>query len=266
VKIQSILPHPSITNYVNDILAIEDCNLNGDTGLPLLANGYPSLTFQSTDSGLLLCDNKKIGNLVLYGQTIKPIKINTTGRLTFIAYLLHPHVLKSFFGFSAKELTDTNIDLMSMPPASELNLKEQLLNATLLDKRLQIMNTYILKLSQRRYSDINKEIAFATQQIQKKKGLLSLKDVQSELRITERSFQRLFESYVGLSPRMFSRISQFHSAFQQLNQKQFSNISDIAYDNGYTDHSHLTRIFREFTWSTPSEYLKNRSDFLLLNQ
>lgn len=62
MRTQSILPHPSISNYVSNILLIENCNLHSDVGLPLIANGYPSIVFQTTDSGVILCKNEKMRN------------------------------------------------------------------------------------------------------------------------------------------------------------------------------------------------------------
>jgi AraC-like DNA-binding protein len=89
-----------------------------------------------------------------------------------------------------------------------------------------------------------------------------LRSLQEELRTTERSFQRLFEAQIGVSPKVFSRICQFQPAFRQLSQGQFSKLSDIAYDNGYADQSHLIRAFREFTGLTPGEYLERTTAFL----
>ncbi|HWK03523.1 MAG TPA: helix-turn-helix domain-containing protein [Puia sp.] len=261
----SILPHPAISDYVNNILVIENCYLQGGVGLPLIANGYPCILFLVTDAGVISCRNKKTGNLLFIGQNIKPAAIATTGRLTLIAYFLHPHICAAFFGCSARELTDTHIDLELSRPAKEMNLGERLVNENGLDKRLTLLNSFVYKLSGRAYSDVNKGIAFATRAIRQSAGDLPLRTIQSELGVTERTFQRLFEWHVGVSPRMFGRICRFHSAFQQLNQRQFDNLSDIAYENGYTDQSHFIRSFREFTHYTPKEYLKNYYDFLMLN-
>ena len=80
--------------------------------------------------------------------------------------------------------------------------------------------------------------------------------MQDELYITERTFQRMFEDKVGVSPNQYRRIAQFNSAFQQLNQRQFKHFSDIAFNNDYADQSHFIRAFKEFTNLTPKEYLK----------
>jgi AraC-like DNA-binding protein len=265
MKLHSIIPNPSISNYVSKIFAIEDCKVHFDIGFPLIANGYPGFVFQETNSELTSSGNQKVDSLFLFGQTIRPVELFTAGNLTLIAYFFYPHTLQTFFGFSASELTDINIDLNYLQPARDMNLREQLINATSLSMRLQLMNNYVLKLAEPNYSNIQNNIFFATHAIRKNNGLIALKTLHKELGVSERTLRRLFDFHVGVSPRMFTRICQFDSAFQQLNNSQFSRLSDVAYENGYADQSHLTRSFKEFTNLTPSEYLKKSSDFLMLN-
>jgi AraC-like DNA-binding protein len=265
MRINSIQPPPSISAYVNSIFVMEDCQLQDDVGLPLIANGYPGIVFQTSDSTVINSENKKSESLTLYGQTVKPIKLYTPGRLTLIAYFLYPSVLKSLSRFSAVELTDISIDLNQLKAAREINLKEQLINTVSLSARLQLLNAYVLKLSEASHTGTDRALHFATQTIRKSNGVVSLQKVRDELQLSERTFRRLFDFHVGVSPKMFSRICQFNAAFQQLSQNDFSRLGDIAYDNGYADQSHLIRAFKEFTTCSPGAYLKNMSAFQRLN-
>jgi AraC-like DNA-binding protein len=259
---QSILPPASIANYVSSITVIEHTDPYGSFTMPLIANGYPCIAFQVAGSTLSLDGVEKIGNLVLYGQFVKPEGLHASGPFTIIAYFLYPPVLKQFFGYNAREFTNTHLDLSLQQPSRGMNLNEQLLNATSLDSRLQLMNHYIEKLAALNDTNLNKAIFFATQAIRKSQGLLSLKELQQELYITERTFQRLFESHVGISPKLFSRICQFHAAFQQLNVNRPGRLIDIAYTTGYADESHFIRSFKEFTNCSPKEYLKKSEAFI----
>lgn len=142
-----------------------------------------------------------------------------------------------------------------------MNIKQQLIDESSLTRRLQVMDRYVLKLSERIRTDVDTTISFATTAIQKSNGLTSLKNLENELRISERTFQRLFKSNVGVPPKVFSRICQFQSAFQQLSNQENPNLCDIAYDNGFADQSHLNRSFKEFTNGTPRDYLKFSAEF-----
>ena len=76
------------------------------------------------------------------------------------------------------------------------------------------------------------------------------------MHVTERTFQRMFEKNIGISLNLYRRVCQFNSAFQQLNNRHFSRLSDLAFLNGYADQSHFVRSFKEFTHLLPTEYLQ----------
>ena len=257
MKLNTFQPPASIANYVSSIVVLEDDTLDGDCIIPLIAKGMPSIAFQVTGSSM----KNKNNNLVLYGQNIGPFEFYASEHLTIIAYFLHPHILSNFFGLSANEATGLSIDLSLFGTAREISLAEQLLNATSLSERLQLMNSYILQLSGNIRTDISQSIQYAVNTIQQKNGLVSLRGIQEELRVTERTLQRLFDFHIGVSPKTFSKICQFNSAFQQLGSGQFSKLGDIAYQNGYADQSHLIRVFKEFTNYSPKDYLKESAPF-----
>ena len=249
---KSFLPPSTITAYVSSILVIENPWETNGFVIPLYANGSPTIVFQSAMGS---SQSHDAGNLMLCGQTISHDELLFNESFTLIAYFLRPHALKSLFGINACELTDGNIDLNYLKSAREINLQEQLLNEQQLDVRLKMMNDYIFELSVSNIFDYAK-IAFATNALKANYHPNALVDLQKELNTTERSLQRLFESNVGISPRMFKRVWQFHAAFQQLNRYQFSKLTDIAYEHGFADQSHFIRVFEEFTALTPGEYLQ----------
>jgi len=253
MKFRTIHPQSSISRYVTSILVIENYHQQDDFILPLFANGSPTLVFNTANA---TSKSKNISKLTLYGQTITAGELSIKGDFTLIAYFLFPDALISLFNIRAGELTDGSVELNFFKQVRSYNLQEQLLNTTMLNYRLDLLNNFIKKIADNATS-INNITEFATKKLKQGKGQLSLKNIQQELCITERTLQRLFETNIGLSPKMYSRICQFQSAFQQLNQNQYSKFSDIAYQNGYVDQSHFTRVFKEFTNLTPKAYLQN---------
>ena len=160
--------------------------------------------------------------------------------------------MPALFNIQASELTDSPIDLTLLPNNSVL--QERLLNTKTLTDKLFLIDDYIITLTKKVKSRLEK-IVYATDIISQNPFSNVLSQVQKELFITERTFQRLFEKNVGVSPSLFRRISQFNKAFQQLNNRQFQNLSDIAFDNRYADQSHYIKTFKEFTSITPTDYL-----------
>jgi AraC-like DNA-binding protein len=251
MKLRSFAPAAAVSNYVHDIVVMEEDRLLQDMTIPLVAKGYPSIVFQGTRNKV---------QLVLYGQNVQPFMLQASGHLYVMAYFLHPWLIKYFFGFDAREIKDLCIDVGDMRPAKGLNLVEQLVNAPALTTRLQLMDDYVRKLSAASKEQDNKAIVWSTHEIVKSQGMVSLTTLQNELCITERTFQRLFESYIGVPPKLYRKICQFNAAFDQFSRGQYSKLSDIAYEHGYADQSHFIRVFKEFTHLTPGDYLKKLPD------
>jgi AraC-like DNA-binding protein len=100
-------------------------------------------------------------------------------------------------------------------------------------------------------------IQYSTDKIMLSSGKEILAEMLKELNLTERTFQRMFKKYVGVTPGQYRRICQFKLSFDQLRNGQFDNLGDVAYDTGFADQSHFIRSFKEFTDITPKEYKKS---------
>ena len=246
-------PSPVLADTVSHITVLGVEGLSGDVSIPLVAKAAPSIVYQCGAAG---------ASLVLYGQNIQPFVFRASGDLLMIAFFLHPHRLAPLFGFRASELTDRCLDLCFLPEVRGSGLLERLAGAAELGERLRLMQGFIAALCAASSGGVNDAAGYAIGVIRAANGLVSLRELQTELRVTERSFQRLFDQHIGVSPKQYSRICQFQPAFQQLSMGRFDRLSDIAYDNGYADQSHLIRVFREFTGFTPGEYLARTKAFL----
>lgn len=173
---------------------------------------------------------------------------------TLVAYFLKPHALVSLFDISAQELTDKPIDLNLLQHCKRANILEQLLNAASTTRMLALLDDYLLNLITKINTDTS-FIKYATGKIIQNPYQEILREIQGEYGVTERTFQRMFEKNIGVSPNQFRRICQFNNAFQQLNRERTKSLTEITFYNGYADQSHFIRAFKEFTNMTPTKYL-----------
>jgi AraC-like DNA-binding protein len=236
--------------FVREILILDSSDLS------FYADGCPGIIFQQTDSGLILNEDKKLSPVFLYGQTVEPIRMATTGSLKMIVVCLHPHAVHPIFRLSAKEITDDCLDLSLLPPAPGINLTEQLRNTAGPEQQFRLLFDYMQQVITRNASTVDTGMAYAVTHIWQAGRELSLKKLQQTLNLSERTFQRKFEQYIGIPPRLFSKISQFQAALAQLRGRKFFKLSDIAYDNGYADQSHFIRGFKKFTGLSPLAYIE----------
>ncbi len=75
------------------------------------------------------------------------------------------------------------------------------------------------------------------------------------MKISERSLERLIKQYVGISPKVYSRIVRFQSGLQALRKNDFRTLTEVAYQKEFFDQSHFIREFRTFTGMNPKQYL-----------
>ncbi|HMI02856.1 MAG TPA: helix-turn-helix transcriptional regulator [Pedobacter sp.] len=244
-------PTCEVAEYVERILVIENHQMITPFSLPLFANGLPTLLFKSTRG---IINNRTTTHFTLFGQTILPETITFNEDFTIIAYFFKPYALSAVFDVSARELTDRPVDLNLVMPTGTTELQDRLLNADTVESMITLLDQFILHLlaNSKRGSDLIKYAVsrIAGQPLPEISILL-----QKELHITEKTFRRTFEKNIGIAPNLYRRICQFNAAFQQLNNRNYEKLSDIAFQHGYADQSHYIRSFKEFTNITPKEYL-----------
>lgn len=75
-----------------------------------------------------------------------------------------------------------------------------------------------------------------------------------------RNLERMYNRYVGVSASTYTTLNRFHKSLNLLLRKDFTKLSDLAYDNGYFDQMHFIRDFKRFAGETPKQFiLKNNS-------
>ena len=73
----------------------------------------------------------------------------------------------------------------------------------------------------------------------------------------ERALQRLFNDYVGVSPKWVIRRSRLHDAAARLANAEDVNLTQLAADLGYSDQAHFTRDFKTLVGRSPSDYRRS---------
>ena len=253
MNFKTVDPDYLISLFVKNILVFEESKIDQKTVLPFFADGYPGLMFQETENGLLVSPhNKQMPLLFLYGQTIKPIELIIEGAYKLIIFQLYPFVLKSFFNVTAKDINDGCHDLQTLEGGTKVI--HQLTQNSNLEKRIEILSTFLLDIFQVKKETLDLQIRKAIQVIIDNKGQTTIKDICSEIHLTERTFERRFLKEVGISAKQFSTIIQFQFSLQQLTLKDFTKLTDIVYSSGYADQSHFTKVFKAFTNKTPKAF------------
>ncbi|MGX5816920.1 DUF6597 domain-containing transcriptional factor [Chitinophaga lutea] len=260
---RQIAPPPALRDYVRYFWALEStATADGPQSFRTIADGSPGVIFQQTEKGVMHQAGKALPGLILYGQYSSHAELTLSGHIASIGVYFYPHALRTIFGLPPADLTDTCMDLGQHAQGLGFPILEELQETLTAEQRVARISAFLLDLLRRNEREHNPVMKHALQRILSSGGAISLKALREELQCTERTFERHFKSYVGISPKLFVRIARVQASLQQLRQGAGGKLSDLAYGHDFADQSHFIRSFREFTGYSPLQFRKQSPEIL----
>ncbi len=240
-------------------MVFESNEADTKTKLPFFADGFPGLMYHITPNGLYVNPHKKLmPQLFIYGQTIEPIEIEIYGSYQMIVFQLYPFTLKTLFKIDPKSINDNCYDLSVEGTQLQDNVLSELLLKNDLSSRINLLASYIENLIDVKRRRFDNAIYAAIKKILVAKGKCNLTETAKEVHLTKRTFERRFLSETGLLPKQFAKIIQFQNSLTQLSVNDFTHLTDVVYQNGFSDQSHFIRVFKSFTGKTPKQFVTVR--------
>jgi AraC-like DNA-binding protein len=162
---------------------------------------------------------------------------------------------EALLGVPADQVSDRHVTLQDVWGQAAHRLCERLQEASDLDRRLQILESFLAKRLTRTFA-IHPAIAHALTRFS---TTVDIGEIVEETGYSHRHFIQLFRRSVGLSPRMYTRLLRFQKTLKHGYDKTRGRWIDVALEAGYADQAHFNREFRELTGISPTEYLINRT-------
>jgi AraC-like DNA-binding protein len=119
----------------------------------------------------------------------------------------------------------------------------------ILDKPFHYLDQFFSDRSKRQHNQLQSVI----NDIHATNGQISIYELSKRNFITIRQLERNFKKHIGLSPKEYTNIIRFQHAMLMIkNSGEDRSLSDIAFECGYYDHSHLANEIRRNTGLPPS--------------
>lgn len=175
-----------------------------------------------------------------------------------IAVCFYPGAAFAFFPVPMKELTDENIFLSDLWGTEINDLEGILANCQNHLERASVIQRFLLSFIRK---EINGISAFdrCLQQINRVKGQLPLKVLSKEFNISQRQLSRQFNTFMGLSPKEYSRVKRFICTMESIQTFPNCTLTQIAYENRYFDQAHFIHDCKEFTGMTPKQLVGSQA-------
>ncbi len=175
--------------------------------------------------------------------------------MDYLGIRFRPGGLFPFINTPLQLITNARVGIDSVVPALGSRLREQLLAAPSWPQRLRVLEFSLLKYVGRS-SPLPAPLGPVVQHILTMKGTTPVERLSVQANLSRRQLERLFNQYVGISPKLLSRIIRFRHVKAVMKNRSGDSLMGIAFDHGYTDHAHLTREFKAFSGLTPSAYFQ----------
>lgn len=98
------------------------------------------------------------------------------------------------------------------------------------------------------------QIAGIVQSILHDPDLRTVDDLSTHAKIGKRTLQRLFNEYVGASPKWVIRRYRLHELVERCHSGEKLDYAQVALDLGYFDQAHLINDFRAVIGYSPTQY------------
>jgi len=256
---QIFTPPPSLKDYVTHFWVLEGDSPEQRT-CTVMSNGHPGLIFLERPEAISGFEGEQLPQIFVFGQATKAGQLGIRGSFRNIGASFRPAAIRSVFGLDAHELTHQNTDVGNLVRTS---LSERLMDCGSVRQKVSCMAAF-LEEQARRHGSGDDRLNYALVQLQQGERLPR---VLSDLNLSERSLERLFLAYTGITPVLYTRIIRFQAALALLRRdgtdgtrnpgrRRFRSLTDIAHSLGYFDQSHFIRDFRLFSGVTPGVYLR----------
>lgn len=196
---------------------------------------------------------------MVLGQTLEPFYIQPTGYVNTFAVRFYPYGFANFVTMPIKELANRETPIAVLfGEATSNDLEQKIIQATDTPHRIEIIEAFLL-------SKLN-EAAMISKIVRSTIDALLATGGSSPIHATlqgalskRRQLERKFVKQIGISPKQLARVIRLQTALKMMLNQNRETLTQIAYESEYYDQNHFIKDFKEFTGTTPKDFLEDES-------
>jgi len=230
----------------------------------LLPDGSVELVVNLKEDRIRVYDSDQAGDFhmipgcVISGPRSEFFVIDTDSAASTIGVHFKAGGAFPFFRFPPAELSNQSIGLDCLWGTASSRLRQRLLEAATPQRKFSVLERCLLE-ELRKPLERHPAVAFALHEFLRRAQAPSVSQVVDKVGFSQRRFIEIFGNEVGLTPKLFSRVSRFQKVIRTAHVHRNINWIQLALDCGYYDQAHFIHDFQAFAGITPSEYLERRT-------
>ncbi len=195
------------------------------------------------------------------GKQSRYVVIESACDSSMIGVHFRPGGSYPFLGFPVAELTDQVVELDLVWGGAVSTLRTQILEQPDVAQKFAVLERFLLAKFDASRTTMG-QVALAMEQVLRSPQGMTIRDIAWRIGITPKHLISLFDKFVGLKPKAFSRICRFQRSLHLIEAVSVPAWSQVAACTGHSDQAHLIKEFRHFSGLTPSDYVAQKDDYL----
>jgi AraC-like DNA-binding protein len=191
-------------------------------------------------------------NVCLMGLQRKPLRLQANGVVKIVAVRFFPWGPLSFFHdpLHTSGPTEVYLDDDWQSAIGKIAAHVERLDY---DKAIADLEDFLLAKRLCSLFDL-KRVQAAAKLLYRTKGQFRISELADYCNLSIRQLQRQFEGATKTSPKVLARTIRFEAIRNRLMFEPNTNLTELAYEFGFTDQAHFINDFKAFTNKTPGEY------------
>jgi AraC-like DNA-binding protein len=251
-------PAPALARFVDHLWCLSDAPLHRREHI--VPTGTLELVINLAEDEFRIYDREdprsytRFAGAMVSGAHSRYFVIDTREHASIMGVHFNPGGAVPFLGLPPGALADAHVELSELWGAAAPQLRERLCSASSPKQRFQLLEQALL----RRLARSAEPRPAACAGLEWLGRGRRVGDVAADLALSRRRFITVFSEDIGLTPKLFARISRFERAVTHARRATELEWSQLALESGYFDQSHMIREFVEFSGFTPAALLCER--------
>jgi len=252
------LPSPEIAEHVKCFWSLEyDREMSPAAPEVVVPDGAVEIVFNFSDRFRRFHADGEVETQaasIVAGQMTQSVVIGPSGDVRLFGIRFTAAGAFAFFDNEISEVTNRIESLGLLWGCVAQEFEDRLFCAASFERRVAIAESMLAGRS-RQHKAIDPWLTRAVDLIASTGGTTPIYRLSREIGISERGLERRFKRFVGVTPKMLSRITRFQTLLRTFGPGNDVDLAHKALECGYYDQSHLINDFHQFAGTTPSVYL-----------